>query len=135
MPKNTRAVIDAACSFTAIGEDILVQRFDGGARFSQELLRTVGRERDRLCGSGGRALLVVIPRSVPVNAEMTNTDHFRDQRSARRIRALAIVAEEGTMRSVCKFYFKWFPQPFVVEVFEEYDPAMQWLLKRVGNPD
>lgn len=135
MPKNTRAVAGLPCTFTTIGEDILIQRFEGSTRFSNDLLRLVSDERDRLCGSKGRAVLVVIPHGVPVNAEMTNTDHFRNQRSARRIRALAIVAEDSTMRSVCKFYFKWFPQPFRTAVFEEHEPALEWLVQCLSEKE
>lgn len=132
MPRNPSRRPALPCTFEIVGDHVLVQRFERNALFTLELLERLAVERDRLCGKHGRFLLVVIPEGIPVNAELTNIDHFLDQRVRQCIKGLAIVAEEGVMRSVCKFYFKWFPQPFRVRVFSRIAAAEQWIIDLVA---
>lgn len=133
MPRTLRSRPALPCTFESTGDHLLIQRFDSSARFTPELLAALAVKRDRLCGKHGRFVLVVIPEGIPVNAEMTNADHFLEQRGQPRIKGLAIVAEEGVMRSVCKFYFKWFPQPFRVKVFAKFPAAEEWIHGLIGG--
>jgi len=92
----------------------------------------VAADRERIIGDGPVALLILIPFEVPVEAEATNKDHFLGDRASRRIAALALVAQSGEMRSVSKFYFTWFQQPFPAQVFAEKDEALAWLRAQPG---
>lgn len=123
------------CSFSFIAPRLLLQRFKPTMRFVQDLLDEVASARDRLIGDEHlSALLVVIPEGIPVNADATNVDHFTGERHKRRILALALVADDPTMRSVCKFYLQWFPQAFPAAVLDEEQDAIGWLQARLIDP-
>jgi hypothetical protein len=115
------------CSFTRIGPRLLVQRFKPEARFTQAILDEVAAARNRIIGDSLCALKVIIPKEIPVDPNATNTDHFTGERVKRRILALALVAHGDMMRSVSKFYFTWFPQPFPARVFDSEEEALAWL--------
>ncbi len=134
MPPKPPASPNTHITFTLHEPGILIQRYGPDARFTVSLIKAATRERDRLCGREQHAMLVVIHKSIPVNPDLTNTDHFRDQRGMQRITALAIHAADRTMRGVCKFYFKWFPQPFPVRVFDDEEEALAWLRSHVSRP-
>lgn len=130
--KNKAPTRTVHCEFSFHSPRLLVQRFLPSARFEQAFLDNVAAIRDGLCGDSSCALLVKIPQPVPVNPEATNVDHFRTDREARRILALAVVAEGDMMRSVVKFYFNWFPQVFPARVFEEEKEAIAWLQQELA---
>lgn len=120
------------CTFTFLAPRLLVQRFNPTARFTPEVLDAVAADRDRIIGAEPVALLVFIPFEVPVAAEATNKDHFLGDRANRRIAALALVSLNTEMRSVSKFYFTWFQQPFPAQVFTEEAEALAWLRVQPG---
>lgn len=115
------------CTFHRLAPRVLLQRFKPEARFSQIILEEVAAARDLIIGDMPCALLVCIPEEVPVDPDATNTDHFLGERDKRRILALALVAHGDMMRSVSKFYFTWFPQPFPARVFDTEEEALTWL--------
>lgn len=135
MPKaNAPSMTDSAsvetelCTFTWLEPRLLLQRFKPTMRFEQPLLDAVARSRNALIGDDAQcALLVVIPEEVPVNPEATNVDHFTGERTHRRILAMALVAEDMTMRGVSKFYLQWFPQVFPAAVLDSVQEAAAWL--------
>ena len=115
------------CTFSRAAPRFLVQRFKPEARFTQAILDEVARVRDRIIGDSLCALMVIIPEEIPIDPNATNTDHFTGERVKRRILALALVAHGDMMRSVSKFYFTWFPQPFPARVFDSEEAAHAWL--------
>jgi len=115
------------CIFHRIAPRLLTQRFKPEARFSQIILDEVAAARNLIIGDAPCALLICIPEEVPVDPVATNTDHFLGERDKRRILALALVAHGDMMRSVSKFYFTWFPQPFPARVFDTEEEALTWL--------
>lgn len=122
------------CTFTRIAPRLLAQRFKPTMRFLQEALNEVAEFRDRIIGDEDlHALMVVIPEGIPVNADATNVDHFTGERQKRRIMALALVADDPTMRSVSKFYLQWFPQAFPAAVLDDEREALAWLEQQLAQ--
>lgn len=121
------------CTFSFVEPRHLAQRFKPEMRFSQTTLDLVASVRDRLIGDTLCALLVSIPNEVPVDPTATNVDHFTTERLKRRILALALVAHGDTMRSVSKFYFTWYPQPFEARVFTQEGEALAWLKEALAQ--
>lgn len=121
------------CTIAIATPLLLVQRFKPTARFTPSVIEAAQALRDRFLRQAPRALLICIPKEVPLEPDAMNIDHFTMERGLDRIIAMAIVAADSHMRGACRFYFTWFQQPFPSSVFADEQSAMAWLTGKLDG--
>lgn len=122
----------SSATITLVGERSIEQCFRVDARFDPDPMEANRNAREQLSEGKPYGLLIILPDGAEVQPNSTNTDHFRLESVDRRILALAVVANGEAMSMVCKFYFRYYPQSFPVEVFDDEDDARTWLNDRMG---
>jgi hypothetical protein len=105
------------------------------ARFDPASCQENFRARQRLGKAGAYTLLVTLPEGSVVDADATNVDHFRTESTLRSIIALAVVASRAELRSIAKFYLRYFSQSFPARVFDDVEEARAWLNEVLANVD
>lgn len=103
------------------------QRYMDDVQFTEAVLMENQKAIDELAEGGPYVLLTMFPAGLQVSLPMMDKDHFRDQREANAVRAIAVVTDSAEMQTACKLYFLYHQQFFVSEVFEDEDSARTWL--------
>ncbi len=129
---GTSTTTDTA-DITMIGPRLIEQRFRPDARFSVDAFERNGIARKKVSNGKPCALLIIIPAEIPVHPPSTNQDHFRKERKAGSVLALAVVTNSEAISAVSKFYFRYHPQPFDVRVFDDEDMARTWLIDKLSE--
>ena len=118
---------------TLVGERSIEQCYHKDARFDIRSMERNRKAREQLINGRSYGLLVIIHEGTEVQPSSTNTDHFRSESVERRILALAVVTSDTAMHAVSKFYFRYYPQSFEVEVFDDEQAAREWLNDRMSR--
>lgn len=115
------------CTLSLIEPHVLMQRFKPTVRFTPSVIEAAQALCDGFLRQAPNALLICIPKEVPLEPDAMNIDHFSMERGLSRIIAMAVVAADSPMRGACKFHFTWFQQPFPCSVFADEESALAWL--------
>lgn len=116
-----------------VSDRCIEQCYREDARFDTGAMEGDRKAREELVGGRSYGLLSIIPEGVEVQPSSSNTDHFRVESVDRRILAMAVVTNGEAMYVVCKFYFRYYPQSFPVEVFDDENAAREWLNDRMSR--
>ena len=127
MSRVGNMIITDTAEIVRVSDRCIEQTVKPDAILTSAAIARNAKARRKVAGGKPYVLLIVIPAEVPVDPDSTNVDHYRYDRDPPSILALALVVQSATMSAVVKFYFRYYPQPFEVRVFEEDGEARSWL--------
>lgn len=107
-------------------------RFDPGATLTPETLAEVLEARQRLCGTGGYPVLVVLPSDFDFDISAVTRDHYAGKGLEECTYAVAWDVGSALGKELVEMFYRYFPQPFPVKVFRSEGEADKWLAGRKG---
>lgn len=117
--------------FERVAPDLLEVRLRSAVHIDEAVVTGIMVERRRLCGNVPLCVLVLVPSDATLDLNVVGMDHYKNNRYADGLRAVAIVSGALVLETMARLYAAYFPPMFRFEVFNQEGEARGWLQEQL----